>query len=229
MNLDLNKRDIIFMTLLSILYFSLSIYRLGAVQIPTSSWESSVPIKIIFKFNDTIEISSLYAFLNDESTIKFDIHIGTPENWVYLTTFEEKGYYQWKIIEIDKTTQYVFFSLDPGEIVEIAFLDQNGELISLDRTEINIEGKDAHFTRKLIDEQDKIVQPITSYSEAFFDEIYYVRSAKDYIEKREIFEQTHPPLGKLLMALGMMIFGFNPVTVGNGNTYAEIFLICMPV
>ena len=212
MDLDLNKKDLIFMTLLSLLYLSLSVYRLGALQIPSSSWESSAPSQIIFKFNDTIEISSLYAFLGEGKTAIIDIYVGTPENWVYLTSFEDKGYYQWKKIDLDEATQNVLLSFPPhsGEIVEIAFLDPNGELISLDETDVFFEGEETHDAGGLIDEQEKIELPITSFSEAYFDEIYYVRGAEDYVEKREIFEQTHPPLGKLLIALGTLVFGFNP-------------------
>jgi len=200
------------MTLLSLLYLSLSVYRLGVLQIPSSSWKSSTHNQIIFKFNDTIEISSLYAFLGEEKTVIIDIYVGTPENWIYLTSFEDKGYYQWKKIDLDEATQNVLlsFSLHSGEIIEIAFLDPNGDLISLDETEVFFEGEETYDAGGLTDEQEKIELPITSFSEVYFDEIYYVRAAEDYVEKREIFEQTHPPLGKLLIAFGTLVFGFNP-------------------
>jgi len=208
MNLDLNKKDIILMIFLSILYLSLSIYRLGALQIPSSSWTSSTPCQIIFKFNDTIPISSMYIFLGEEKTVVFDIYIYTSQNWKCLSSFIGKGYYQWKKIDLDEATQNVLLSFpSPSrEIIEIAFLNPNGGLISLNETEIIY----VHDARGLIDEQEKIELPITYFSEAYFDEIYYVRAAEDYLEKVEIFEQTHPPLGKLLIAFGMFVFGFNP-------------------
>ena len=36
------------------------------------------------------------------------------------------------------------------------------------------------------------------------------KKAKEYIESKEIFEQTHPPLGKLLIWFSTILFGFNP-------------------
>jgi len=65
---------------------------------------------------------------------------------VYLTSFEDKGYYQWKKIDLDEATQNVLlsFPLHSEESVEIAFLDPNGELISLDETEVFFEGEETH-------------------------------------------------------------------------------------
>ena len=44
----------------------------------------------------------------------------------------------------------------------------------------------------------------------YFDEIYFARTAFEHINRMEPYETTHPPLGKLIMAIGMLIFGVNP-------------------
>jgi len=43
--------------------------------------------------------------------------------------------------------------------------------------------------------------------EKIFDEIYYARAGEEYLQHREIFEFTHPPLTKLLITVSMMLFG----------------------
>ena len=43
-----------------------------------------------------------------------------------------------------------------------------------------------------------------------FDEIYYARTAKEYLQHRDVFEWTHPPLTKLLIALGIIVNGGYP-------------------
>jgi dolichyl-phosphate-mannose--protein O-mannosyl transferase len=44
----------------------------------------------------------------------------------------------------------------------------------------------------------------------YFDEIYFVRTAEQYLHSQLPYEWTHPPLGKLIQASSLLIFGFDP-------------------
>ena len=44
----------------------------------------------------------------------------------------------------------------------------------------------------------------------YFDEIYHARTAYEMIKHENLYEITHPPLGKGLMSIGIRIFGMNP-------------------
>ncbi|MBD5635206.1 MAG: phospholipid carrier-dependent glycosyltransferase, partial [Candidatus Eremiobacteraeota bacterium] len=44
-------------------------------------------------------------------------------------------------------------------------------------------------------------------AEKIFDEIYYARAGEEYLQHKEIFEFTHPPLTKLWITLSMLLFG----------------------
>lgn len=44
----------------------------------------------------------------------------------------------------------------------------------------------------------------------YFDEIYFARAAEEYLTHRRIYENTHPPLTKLLITLSTMLFGGMP-------------------
>lgn len=48
-------------------------------------------------------------------------------------------------------------------------------------------------------------------SEKVFDEVHYVRAASFYLAGQEDPNWEHPPLGKMFIALGMLIFGDNPL------------------
>lgn len=48
---------------------------------------------------------------------------------------------------------------------------------------------------------------LSSPQEMYFDEIYHARTAGEYLQGRDAYEFTHPPLGKELMALSVKAFG----------------------
>ena len=50
----------------------------------------------------------------------------------------------------------------------------------------------------------------TYENSAYFDEIYHARTAYEHILNLEPYENTHPPLGKYLISLGIRLFGMNP-------------------
>jgi hypothetical protein len=66
--------------------------------------------------------------------------------------------------------------------------------------------------RLLFDEQNivPLSQGRTHLNSSYFDEIYHARSAREIMLGLPIYEITHPPLGKLIIAAGIEIFGMTP-------------------
>ncbi len=62
----------------------------------------------------------------------------------------------------------------------------------------------------LCDEQEKVPEDISYLYSSYFDEVYHVRTALEHMEGMKPYEISHPPLGKLLIALGMLVFGRVP-------------------
>ena len=54
-----------------------------------------------------------------------------------------------------------------------------------------------------------------------FDELYFARAGEEYLQNLRIYENTHPPLSKLLVTLSMMLFGGMPA---GDNPYGWRFL-----
>ncbi len=61
-----------------------------------------------------------------------------------------------------------------------------------------------------LDEQDTLEGEPSWFNGTYFDEIYHARTAYEYLNGQAIYEWTHPPLGKLLMALCISVFGMTP-------------------
>ena len=76
---------------------------------------------------------------------------------------------------------------------------------------LNDEDSGTPNLHNLIDEQNMIQYPSDYMQNTYFDEIYFVRTAEQYVQhSSSIYEWTHPPLGKLIQASSLVIFGFNP-------------------
>jgi len=50
----------------------------------------------------------------------------------------------------------------------------------------------------------------TWHNSTYFDEIYHARTAKEHIDGLYPYEVTHPPLGKLILGIGIRLFGMTP-------------------
>lgn len=64
--------------------------------------------------------------------------------------------------------------------------------------------------QNLFDEQDVGDYAYTYMNSSYFDEIYHPRTAFEHLNRMKPYETTHPPLGKVIMAIGVAIFGMNP-------------------
>ena len=86
---------------------------------------------------------------------------------------------------------------------ELAVYDETGNLLT-DRM---------HWPsgcNRLFDEQELVPEEGTYLNSAYFDEIYHARTAYEHIRNVYPYEVTHPPLGKLILGLGIRVFGMVP-------------------
>ena len=90
------------------------------------------------------------------------------------------------------------------EIGEMAFFDVDGLRVSPSDISVQ-EGAEA-----LCDEPMSVPEISTWRNSTYFDEIYHARTALEHLRLIKPYEVSHPPLGKLIIALGLTIFGVNP-------------------
>lgn len=65
----------------------------------------------------------------------------------------------------------------------------------------------------LFDEQAKVKLHGDYLSSTYYDEIYHGRTAYEFTQRLPPYENTHPPLGKSLIAIGIRIFGMSPFAI----------------
>ena len=189
-------------------------WNLGLTQAPTSSATLSSNQSFYIDLGTSETVDSIFFLLHDGS-YNLTIYQGSPGNWTLVTsgaTFSD--YYKWNKVGIDQTTKYL--KVDFGEtsspnyaiIDEIAVSNPSNQQIKI----VNITSLDSEndTVQNLIDEQTKVQLPATYMSQTYFDEIYFVRTAEQYLHLQSPYEWTHPPLGKLIQASGIVLFGFSP-------------------
>ena len=62
----------------------------------------------------------------------------------------------------------------------------------------------------LVDEQTLVPAESTYQNSTYFDEIYHARTAMEHLTDIKPYEVSHPPLGKLILSLGILMFGLTP-------------------
>ncbi len=70
--------------------------------------------------------------------------------------------------------------------------------------------KGAAGAEHLVDEPDTLEGEPGWFNSTYFDEIYHARTAYEHLHGLRVYEWTHPPLGKVLMSVGIALFGMTP-------------------
>ena len=77
----------------------------------------------------------------------------------------------------------------------------------------------------LFDEPETVPGDFTYLTSSYFDEIYHVRTAYEHMEAQEPYEISHPPLGKLIISIGIVLFGLCPFGWRFMGTLAGILML----
>ncbi len=112
-----------------------------------------------------------------------------------------------------QTSRYVRITARQAGLIlyEVAFRDEDGSLIEVrDVVQTDVLEDLATDANLLLDEQDTVPEIPSYYNSTYFDEIYHARTAYELLHGMSIYEWTHPPLGKVLMMVGIQIFGMTP-------------------
>ncbi len=216
---QINKKDLITIVLLAVVFFSIATWNLGATQIPTNSTTLTAGQSFYVNLGNSTNVKYLIVLL-DVGAYNFTVSSGSPSNWTEVTNYPwpyssstwSEDYYKWTDIPIGQITQYLKVDVGPAgyetDIAQIAVINQNG--VQVDIQSITNAGAGNPNFNSLINQQNLVQYPSDYTQNTYFDEIYFVRTAQQYLHLQLPYEWTHPPLGKLIQASGIVIFGFNP-------------------
>ncbi|MCR5623875.1 MAG: glycosyltransferase family 39 protein [Lachnospiraceae bacterium] len=206
----MTKVDYIAVSVITVIYAIVAFTNLGSHTAPETPYSVVTEGAITLDFGQDVHLKQIRDYLGYKNNPKYLIKASSDAtNWVDIYTeenpFDAGAVFRWNINDVDIATRFLYIcpASTTGEdsIIELAFSDQEGKLL----TPINAEQYPALF-----DEQDTIIDRHTNLRGTYFDEIYHARTAYETIHGLYCYENTHPPLGKEIMALGIIMFGMNP-------------------
>ena len=205
-NKKITRIDILIMAIITILYAVLSFMNLGDKTAPYTRVEGDgekVRINTVLSSDGEIEAERLMYF---EGLGKGSFKIYSSDNgekWTKIAESETGYCFTWQSVPLSEKAKFFKVTCEGNaalEIYEMALFDKEGNIISVKAS--------AH--PELFDEQEKVPSYPTYKNGTYFDEIYHARTAYENVENIYPYEVSHPPLGKLIISVGIRIFGMNP-------------------
>ena len=204
--------DWLCMAAVTLVYAVVAFIGLGDTKAPQSflEFEAGGSVQIELAEPETLTAFRYYCGLG---TGAYTLEISPDgETWTALCTDdgspamtqEYTELFRWNDILLDGTeTRYLRITANAAlSLGEIALYDADDELVSAAET--------TPGGAALLDEQDCVPGAYSYRNGTYFDEIYHARTAWEHIRSVWPYEITHPPLGKLILGLGIRLFGMTP-------------------
>lgn len=210
----MERCDWIPMVLVTVVYAITAFFQLGSLSAP----ESYVPFQqgdsYTFSFAQPVRVDeiSFYTALGT-GTYRLE-YTNSGSDWQGVDL--EQGYaslFKWENADLTQveggaiqatTFRITATSADRTEGVWLAELAlwSGGEALVPDYVDVG--------AKALFDETDQWTTKQTYMNSTYFDEIYHPRTALEHLNNIYPYEVSHPPLGKLILSIGVAIFGMVP-------------------
>lgn len=212
-NFPMTRADALPLFLITVVYAFSAFWNLGSFQDPQTFQTFSASRTVEFSLDQEITLSKV-AYYTGLNTGSYSLEYSTDGvNWESLPEMEQSyaDLFKWMTVEPETgSVQARLFrltasssSLELGELAFFGTLDETEGISSL----LTIPTKGA---RLLFDESETVPEVSTFENSTYFDEIYHARTAYEHIRGIYPYEVSHPPLGKLIISLGIRAFGMTP-------------------
>jgi dolichyl-phosphate-mannose-protein mannosyltransferase len=201
----MTKRDFLPLAVICLVYGALAFIGLGDTKAPESYYVFSKGAKATVELSQAADIQKLFYFSGpDVGNYKLETSVD-GKTWLTQADLEQ-GYndiLKWHTYDFEADYENIRYirlsSLSSAlHLGEIALYDRSGERLTF------------KTVNELTDEQELVPERASYLNSVYFDEIYHVRTAWENIVNKSPYEISHPPLGKLIISVGIRLFGLVP-------------------
>lgn len=205
----LKKADWLILLLITAVYSTFALYDLGIRQAPETTYELIQGESITLEFAEDASPSTLSYYIAPWHNRVFSVQVLDEASgaWIPGEDITLDRVFSWNDIALGGASgasgRYLRLTLQEGSasLLELTFTDAEGNVL----LPVN-----AGNYAALFDEYDMHPARSTFRDSMYFDEIYHGRTAYEFLHGLQTYENTHPPLGKIFIALGIIMFGMNP-------------------
>ncbi|MDR0405326.1 MAG: phospholipid carrier-dependent glycosyltransferase, partial [Clostridiales bacterium] len=210
------RADYLIMAALTLVYGVIAFVRLGDATAPQTFYHTERGGAATLDLGESREVSSvlLYLGIGDGG---YTIEISNDgAAWDAYASPAHDTVFAWRRAGESAWARYLKITADtPGLMLgEVGVIGKEGEPLTVSSTDV-----------ALTDEQHAVPQRPTYRNGSYFDEVYHPRTAYEILHALPPYEVTHPPLGKLIIAAGVMTFGMTPFGWRFMGTVAGILMV----
>lgn len=235
--MKMTKKDWIIVIVMMIVYSVVAFVKLGTFDTPQTYWTSSKTGEyIIVDLGEEYDISRINIYSGVKPNGKVTFYYYNKDIMDYSRAVSTDSIDVFKIYSYDisaknpiKTRYLKIVTIKTGlSIGEIGIFvgDSKEPLRNVKITESTAVEAGGDVAA-LFDEPDCIPYSRDFMNSTYFDELYHGRTGYEYLEGIRPYEWTHPPLGKLLIAAGMAIFGKNMFGMRAMGTIFGVLMILL--
>ncbi len=205
----MSRKDILPLTVITLVYAAVAFWNLGSTQAPESFYTFETTDTVVLTLDEPSDITKIEIYTGlhtGEYNVQYSqdgvfwFNVIDPFDDVLLSQYYD-DLFKWLEVDVS-VSQAKYISITPTAapmcLGELVLYDENGQFISYS-------GAD-----ELCDEHDTVPEYPFWTNSTYFDEIYHPRTALEHLENVYPYEISHPPLGKLIIALGIKLLGMNP-------------------
>ena len=199
----MSKLDVILVIVITLFYSCFALRDLGDNKAPQTLYETTSGVSMTFEFPKEVTAVSYYEAPWHEQRYAFQCETNDEVQPVAAQLLIFDTVFCWKTLDLPAATTKVTMTPQNAEarLLELVFLDSEGNPVS----PVNASEYPALF-----DEANVYPEKFSFRNSTYFDEIYHARTAYEFLHGWYSYENTHPPLGKILISIGITIFGMNP-------------------